>query len=95
MTLRPLGDRVIVKPAGPGETTSGGIMLPDTAKERPQQGTVLAVGPGPRNNAGERVPLDVSVGDTVLYAKYAGTEVKVDGEKVLVLTEDDILAIVE
>jgi chaperonin GroES len=95
MALKPLGDRVVVEPIEQDEITAGGIMLPDTAKEKPQEGTILAVGPGNRNDAGERVQLDVAVGDIVLYAKYAGTEIKLEGEKVLVLRESDILAIVE
>jgi chaperonin GroES len=95
MALKPLGDRVVVKPIEQDEITAGGIMLPDTAKEKPQEGKILAVGPGTRNDAGERVKLDVAVGDVVLYAKYAGTEIKLEGEKVLVLRESDILAIVE
>ncbi|HBY09346.1 MAG TPA: co-chaperone GroES [Chloroflexi bacterium] len=95
MALKPLGDRVIVKPIEQDDITAGGIMLPDTAKEKPQKGTVLAVGPGTRSDAGERIPLDVAVDDTVLFAKYAGTEIKLDGEKVLVLRESDILAILE
>jgi chaperonin GroES len=95
LSLKPLGDRVVVKPIEQDEMTSGGIMLPDTAKEKPQKGTILAVGPGNRNDAGERVKMDVKVGDVVLYAKYAGTEIKLDGEKVLVLRESDILAIVK
>ena len=95
MALKPLGDRVVVKPIEQDEITAGGIMLPDTAKEKPQKGTVLAVGPGSRNDAGERVALDVAVDDTVLFAKYAGTEIKLDGEKVLILRESDILAILE
>jgi chaperonin GroES len=95
MALKPLGDRVVVEPIEQDEITAGGIMLPDTAKEKPQEGKILAVGPGNRNDAGERVELDVAVGDIVLYAKYAGTEIKLDGEKVLVLRESDILAIVE
>ncbi len=95
MALKPLGDRVVVKPIEQDEITAGGIMLPDTAKEKPQKGTVLAVGPGNRNDAGEHVALDVAVDDTVLFAKYAGTEIKLEGEKVLVLRESDILAIVE
>ena len=94
-TLKPLSDRVIIEPIEQDDVTAGGIMLPDTAKEKPQKGNVLAVGPGTRNDAGERVAMDVAVGDTVLYAKYGGTEVKLDGEKVLVLRESDILAIVE
>ena len=95
MALKPLGDRVVVKPIEQDEITAGGIMLPDTAKEKPQEGEILAVGPGTRNDAGARVELDVAVGDIVLYAKYAGTEIKLEGEKVLVLRESDILAIVE
>ena len=95
LSLKPLGDRVVVQPIEQDEVTSGGIMLPDTAKEKPQKGEILAVGPGGRNDSGERVELDVKVGDTVLYAKYAGTEIKLEGEKVLVLRESDILAIVE
>ena len=95
MALKPLGDRVIVEPIEQDEITAGGIMLPDTAKEKPQEGKILAVGPGNRNDAGERVLLDVAVGDIVLYAKYAGTEIKLEGEKVLVLRESDILAVVE
>jgi chaperonin GroES len=95
MALKPLGDRVVVKPIEQDEITAGGIMLPDTAKEKPQKGTVLAVGPGSRSDSGEHIPLDVAVDDTVLFAKYAGTEIKLEGEKVLVLRESDILAIVE
>ena len=95
MALKPLGDRVVVEPIEQDEITAGGIMLPDTAKEKPQEGEILAVGPGTRNDAGVRVELDVAVGDIVLYAKYAGTEIKLEGEKVLVLRESDILAIVE
>ncbi|MBU1660218.1 MAG: co-chaperone GroES [Chloroflexi bacterium] len=94
-SLKPLGDRVVVKPIEQDDITAGGIMLPDTAKEKPQKGEILAVGPGARNDAGERVEMDVKVGDTVMYAKYGGTEIKLDGEKVLVLRESDILAIVE
>jgi chaperonin GroES len=95
LSLKPLGDRVVVQPIEQDDVTVGGIMLPDTAKEKPQKGEIVAVGPGSRNDAGERVEMDVKVGDTVLYAKYAGTEIKLDGEKVLVLRESDILAIVE
>jgi chaperonin GroES len=95
LSLKPLGDRVVIKPIEQEEVTSGGIMLPDTAKEKPQKGEVLAVGPGSRNDSGERVEMDVKVGDIVLFAKYAGTEIKLDGEKVLILRESDILAIVE
>jgi chaperonin GroES len=95
LSLKPLADRVVVKPIEQDDVTAGGIMLPDTAKEKPQKGEVLAVGPGSRNDAGERVAMDVKVGDVVLYAKYGGTEIKLDGEKVLVLRESDILAIVK
>ena len=93
--LRPLGDRVVVKPLSREETTKSGIVLPDTAKEKPQRGTVLAVGAGRRDDDGDRIPLDVQVGDQVLFAKYAGTEFKLDDEELLILAEKDILAIVE
>ena len=96
MKLKPLGDRLIVRAVEEEETTASGLVLPDTAKEKPQKGEVLAVGEGNRNeNTGERVPLDVSEGDVVLYSKYGGTEVKVDGEDLLVLRESDVLAKVE
>jgi chaperonin GroES len=94
-SLKPLGDRLIVEPIEQEEMTAGGIVLPDTAKEKPQKGKVIAAGPGARNDAGERVAMDVAVGDVVLFAKYAGTEIKLDGKKVLVLRESDILAIIE
>ena len=92
MNLKPLGDRLIVRAVEEEETTTSGIVLPDTAKEKPQKGEVLAVGDGNRDEKGERIPLDVSSGDTVLYSKYGGTEVKVDGEDLLVLRESDVLA---
>jgi chaperonin GroES len=92
MKLQPLGGRVIVEPTEQEETTAGGIILPETAKEKPQEGKVLAAGPGDRDEAGERIPMEVTVGDKVLYAKYSGTEVKVDGKKLLILRESDILA---
>ncbi len=95
MKLRPLGDRLVVEPVEQEERTAGGIILPETAKEKPQQGNVLAVGPGRRDGDGKHVPMDVKVGDRVLYAKYAGTEVKLDGQKLLILRESDVLAIVE
>jgi chaperonin GroES len=95
MKLKPLGDRLIVKPLDEEETTASGIVLPDTAKEKPQKGEVLAVGDGAKNDDGNRVPLDVSEGDTVLYSKYGGTEVKVDGDDLLVLRESDVLAVVQ
>jgi chaperonin GroES len=96
MKLKPLGDRVVVKPLEEEERTKGGIVLPDTAKEKPQHGEVIAVGPGEWDEEGEkRIPLDVKPGDRVLYAKYAGTEVKTDEGDLLVLRASDILAIVE
>jgi chaperonin GroES len=94
--LKPLGDRLIVEPIEKEEVTASGIVLPETAKEKPQEGKVLAVGPGRRDEEGKRVPMDVKEGDRVLFAKYAGTEVKLETDrKVLVLKESDILAIVE
>jgi len=95
MKLKPLGDRLIVKPLDEEETTASGIVLPDTAKEKPQRGQVLAVGDGAKNDEGNRIPLDVSEGETVLYSKYGGTEVKVDGDDLLVLRESDVLAVVQ
>jgi chaperonin GroES len=92
MKLQPLGGRVIVEPTEQEETTAGGIILPETAKEKPQEGKILAAGPGDRDEDGERIPMEVQVGDKVLYAKYSGTEVKVDGKKLLILRESDILA---
>lgn len=94
ISLRPLGDRVVVKPLAREEVTKSGIVLPDTAKEKPQQGEVLAVGPGRILDNGERVQMDVAVGDRVLFAKYAGTEFKLDDEELLILSEKDILAVV-
>ncbi len=95
LNLKPLGDRLVVEPLEQEERTASGIVLPETAKEKPQKGTVLAVGPGARDDKGQRITLDPQVGDTVLFAKYAGTEIKVDGKKLLILKENDILAIVE
>ena len=96
LNLRPLADRVIVEPMEQDEITAGGIVLPETAKEKPQKGTVLAVGPGKKDDEGKTIPMDVKVGDVVLYAKYGGTEVKLDSDRtVLVLRESDILAVVE
>ena len=94
INFKPLGNRVLVEPIEQEEVTAGGIVLPDTAKEKPQQGMILAVGPGARDDEGKRIPLDVAKGDKVLFAKYSGTEIKVDGKKYLILREDDILAIV-
>jgi chaperonin GroES len=95
MNLKPLGDRLIVEPIEQEEMTPSGIVLPETAKEKPMQGKVIAAGPGARKDDGSRVAMDVSEGDTVLYAKYAGTEVKIENKKYLILKESDILAIVE
>ena len=92
MKLKPLGDRLIVKAVEEEETTASGIVLPDTAKEKPQRGKVLAVGEGKVGDDGKRVPIDVSDGDEVLYSKYGGTEITVDGEDLLVLRESDVLA---
>jgi chaperonin GroES len=92
MDLQPLGDRVIVEALEEEETTSSGIVLPDTAKEKPQRGRVLAVGPGARNDKGEIIPMEVAVGDEVIYSKYGGTEIKVGADEVLVLRESDVLA---
>jgi chaperonin GroES len=95
MNLKPLADRLVVEPIEQEEVTAGGIILPETAKEKPQQGKVIAAGPGRTDEDGERIPMEVNVGDKVLYAKYSGTEIKLDGKKVLILRESDILAIVE
>jgi chaperonin GroES len=95
MNLKPLGDRLVAKPVEQEDQTSTGIYLPETAKEKPQQGRVIAVGPGERNEKGERIPMDVQVGDTVLYARYSGTNIKLDGQEYLILRENDVLAIVE
>jgi len=95
LKLKPLGGRVIVEPIEQEEKTAGGIILPETAKEKPQEGKVIAAGPGDRNEDGDRIAMEVQVGDKVLYAKYSGTEVKLDGKKVLILRESDILAIIE
>jgi chaperonin GroES len=92
LKLQPLGDRLVVKPMESEEKTKGGIILPDTAKEKPQEGKVLAVGPGRLDENGKRIAMEVKVGDVVLYVKYGGTEVKIDGEELIVLRESDILA---
>ncbi len=94
MKLTPLADRVIVKPIDQPETKKGGIIIPDTAKEKPQQGEIIAVGPGRRNDAGERITPDVKKGDKVLFGKYAATEYTIGDEKLYVMKEDDIIAIV-
>lgn len=93
--IQPVGDRIVVKPAGKEEVTRSGIVIPDTAKEKPQEGEVLAVGSGKLLDNGERAPMEVKVGDKVLFAKYGGTEFKLDGEDLLVLRESDVLAILQ
>lgn len=95
MNLKPLGDRLVIEPVEQEEQTKSGIFLPETAKEKPQQGKVIAAGPGGRKENGERIELDVAVGDIVLYAKYGGTNIKLDGTEYLILKESDVLAIVE
>jgi chaperonin GroES len=95
LNIKPLADRVVLKVLEAEEKTASGIVLPDTAKEKPQQGKVLAVGPGKVADDGKAIPMSVKVGDTVLFAKYAGTEVKYKGEELLILKESDILAVVE
>ena len=93
--LKPLADRLVVEPKEREEQTPSGLVLPETAKEKPQEGSVLSIGPGRRDDDGKRIEMDVAVGDTVLFAKYAGTEIKVDGKKLLILKESDVLAIIE
>jgi len=95
MKFRPLQDRVLVRRIDAEEKTAGGIIIPDTAKEKPQQGQVIAVGPGARNEAGQLVAPDIQVGDTVLFGKWSGTEVKIDGEDLLIMKESDIMGVVE
>ncbi|HUG01531.1 MAG TPA: co-chaperone GroES [Longimicrobiales bacterium] len=92
--ITPLADRVVVKPLEDTEEMRGGLYIPDTAKEKPQQGEVIAVGPGKVNDNGERTPMEVKAGDRVLYGKYSGTEITVDGDEVLILRESDVLAVV-
>jgi chaperonin GroES len=95
LNLKPLGDRLIVEPTESEEVTASGIILPETAKERPQQGKVLSAGPGRRDEDGKRIEMDVKAGDIVLFAKYSGTEIKMEGKKYLIFRESDVLAIVE
>jgi len=95
MTIKPLGDRVLVKPIEETEQVRGGIIIPDTAKEKPQQGKIEAVGPGKLTEEGKLLPMNVKAGDTVLYGKYAGTEIKIGTEKYLIMSEHDILGIIE
>ena len=94
ISIKPLGNRVVVEPIEQEDVTASGLVLPDTAKEKPQTGTILAAGPGERDDDGKRIELDVKVGDKVLFAKYAGTELKLDGKKLLILRETDLLGIV-
>ena len=95
MKIKPLADRVIIKPAAAEERTKGGIILPDTAKEKPIEGKVIAAGTGRLNKDGKKMPMEVKTGDRVLFAKYAGTEVKMDGEEYLMMKEEDVLAVIE
>lgn len=95
MNIKPLGDRVVIKVLASEEKTQSGIVLPDTAKEKPQEGEVVAVGPGRTTNDGQKIPMEVAVGDRVIYSKFAGTEIKLEGEEYLILNEYDILAVVE
>ncbi len=95
INLKPLGGRIVVEPIEVEDVTTGGIFLPETAKEKPQKGTILSVGPGERDDKGKYIPMDVKVGDVVLYNKYAGTEIKVDGKKIIILRENEVLAILE
>lgn len=95
MNLKPLGDRLVVEPKEREQTTASGLVLPETAAEKPQEGEVIAVGPGRRDDDGNRVAMDVEVGNRVLYAKYGGTEVKIEGKKLLILKESDVLAIIQ
>jgi len=92
MNLQPLDDRIVVRQNEAEEKTASGLVIPDTAKEKPQQGEVLAVGPGRRSDTGELIPLDISVGDTIVYSKYGGTEIVIDGQDLLILTSRDVLA---
>ena len=95
VTIKPLEDRIVVKAIEPEQTTASGLDIPDTAKEKPQEGEVLFVGPGRVDDSGNRIPVDVSVGDTVIFSKYGGTEVKYGGEELLILSARDVLAVVE
>ncbi len=95
MNLQPLEDRIVVKPRDAEATTASGLVIPDTAKEKPQQGEVLAVGTGRRSDAGELIPMDVNQGDTVVYSKYGGTEITIEGDDLLILSARDVLAVVK
>ena len=95
MNVRPLHDRIIIRRLDEGEQKIGGIIIPDTAKEKPQQGKVIAAGNGKSNDEGKRIPLDVKAGDTILFGKYSGQEIKLDGEEYFIMREDDVLAIID
>jgi len=95
MKIKPLGDRVLIKPSEEKEKTKGGIVLPDTAKEKPQEGEIIAVGEGRKTEDGKTIPLTLKVGDRVLYGKYSGTEITIDGEEYLIMREEDVLAVIE
>ncbi|HEV1999798.1 MAG TPA: co-chaperone GroES [Xanthobacteraceae bacterium] len=95
MKFRPLHDRVVVRRITPDEKTKGGIIIPDTAQEKPQEGAVIAVGPGGRDEAGKLIPIDVKAGDRVLFGKWSGTEIKLDGEELLIMKESDILGVLD
>ena len=95
LNLKPLVGRLVVEPIEQEDVTTGGILLPETAKEKPQKGVVLAIGPGERDDKGKYIPMDVKVGETILFNKYAGTEIKVDGKKIIILRENEVLAIIE
>ena len=95
MNIKPLGDRVIVKPTEEKEVKKGGIIIPDTAKEKPQEGEVVAVGCGKVDDSGKKIPMDVKTGDKILYGKYSGTEIKIEGKEYLIMHQEDILGIVE
>jgi chaperonin GroES len=95
MSIQPLEDRIVVRPAEAEEKTASGLVIPDSAKEKPQQGEVIAVGPGRRSDTGDLIPLDIAVGDTVVYSKYGGTEISIEGEDVLILSGRDILATIK
>lgn len=95
MKVRPLADRILVKREDPSETVKGGIIIPDTAKEKPQEGKVVEIGPGRLDDGGKRVPLELKKGDRILMGKYAGTEVKIDGDEHIIMREDDVLAVLE
>ncbi|MBY5360863.1 co-chaperone GroES [Rhizobium leguminosarum] len=95
MSFRPLHDRILVRRVDSGEKTKGGIIIPDTAKEKPQEGEVIAVGPGARNDAGQIQALDVKIGDRILFGKWSGTEIKINGEDLLIMKESDVMGIIE